>query len=134
MIRSTSACRIAALLAVAAGGVTATPALAGNGCNGVVNIFVWGCAPWDNNNGSRFPYYRKQVVDRNLPKGTEIKIDNGAAFAKVNGQWKPIDGGAAAVARAGGGVIAPGGANVIAAGGGNVIAPGGLNLRVIEGQ
>ena len=134
MIRSFSALRIAALLAVAAGGVTATPALAGNGCNGVVNIFVWGCAPWDNNNGSRFPYYRKQVVDRNLPKGTEIKIDNGAAFAKVNGQWKPIDGGAAAISRAGGSVIAPGGANVIAAGGGNVIAAGGLNLRVIEGQ
>ncbi len=28
------------------------------GCNGVVNPLVWGCAPWDNNNGPQFPNWR----------------------------------------------------------------------------
>ena len=28
------------------------------GCNGVVNAAVWGCAPWDNNNGPNFPNYK----------------------------------------------------------------------------
>lgn len=35
----------ATAIAFAAAGVFATPAFAGTGCNGVVNIFVWGCTP-----------------------------------------------------------------------------------------
>lgn len=35
----------AAAIAFAATGVFATPAHAGTGCNGVVNILLWGCAP-----------------------------------------------------------------------------------------
>ena len=32
--------------------------VAAAGCNGVVNAAVWGCAPWDNNNGPQFPNYK----------------------------------------------------------------------------
>jgi hypothetical protein len=48
------------VLALAAAGVllTANEASA-KGCNGVVNAAVWGCAPWDNNNGPQFPNYKK---------------------------------------------------------------------------
>src|SRR5690606_27058383 len=44
--------KFAKSLAVAVGLIAmwAAPAHAA-GCNGVVNIFQWGCAPWDNNNG-----------------------------------------------------------------------------------
>lgn len=48
--------------AVVAAGVFATPAAAARGCNGVVNPLVWGCAPWDNNNGPQFPYFKKKQV------------------------------------------------------------------------
>jgi hypothetical protein len=54
---------------------TSSPAAAG-GCNGVVNIFTWGCAPWDNNNGRNFPYYRKKAAS--IPvQGTQIVRQNG---------------------------------------------------------
>jgi hypothetical protein len=35
----------------------AAPASA-RGCNGVVSQGEWGCAYWDNNNGSQYPHYR----------------------------------------------------------------------------
>ncbi len=127
MKRTISLVRVAAVAAVVAGGLASAPAMAGNGCNGVVNVFVWGCAPWDNNNGAKYPYYRKSVVNKTVPQGAQIKIDGQNAMVNVNGDWKPVDGGAAAV-------IAAGGGNVVASGGGNVVAAGGMNLRVVEGR
>ena len=83
--------------------VLATPAVAG-GCNGVVNPFVWGCAPWDSNNGPQFPYYKAPKIT--IPGGeSRIQIKNGAKMIEHQGKWLPV----------------------IAAGGGNVIAAGGLN-------
>lgn len=121
--------KLAALAAVVAtGGAAAasaaapTPAL-GTGCNGVVNIFVWGCAPWDNNNGPQYPYYKKKQVAMKAPKGSKVSVRDGHAVVSINGRDYPVVNGAS-------GVIAAGGGNVIAAGGGNVIAAGGLNLRV----
>lgn len=96
-----------------------TPAQAA-GCNGVVNPFVWGCAPWDNNNGPKFPYYSKKVVTMRAPAGSKIETKNGASVIDINGVKYPVSG-----------VIAPGGGNVVAAGGMNVIAPGGANVQVI---
>lgn len=84
----------------------ATPAYAGTGCNGVVNPFVWGCAPWDNNNGPKYPYYNKTQVTR--PKvEVQIIVQDGRQFAKDlrTGQVAPV--------------IAAGGGNVITLGGGN---------------
>ena len=123
MIRSTFAIRAAALAVIAVGGMTAAPAIAGNGCNGVVNIFVWGCAPWDNNNGNKYPYYRKKAVTMHAPKGARIEYKDGSAVLQINGQNYPVVNGAA-------GVVAAGGANVVASGGANVVAPGGANMQV----
>lgn len=114
---------IAILMAagIVAGSAAAAPPMA-SGCNGVVNIFVWGCAPWDNNNGPKYPYYRKKVVSKYAPPGSKVITDRGATMIDINGVKYPI-----ADAR----VVAAGGANVVAAGGANVIAPGGANIQVI---
>lgn len=90
------------------------------GCNGVVDFFRWGCAPWDNNNGPKFPYYSKKVVTMRAPAGSRVETKNGASMIDINGVKYPVAAG----------VIAPGGANVIAPGGANVIAPGGANVQV----
>ena len=90
------------------------------GCNGVVNPFVWGCAPWDNNNGPKFPYYSKKVVTLRAPAGSRIEQKDGSQIIDINGQKYPVSG-----------VIAPGGANVVASGGANVVAAGGANVQVI---
>ncbi len=67
------------------------PASAGTGCNGVVNWFVWGCAPWDNNNGAQYPYYSKRQVT--VPaKRAQIVEQNGARMAVINGQYYPLIG------------------------------------------
>ena len=81
------------------------PAFAGTGCNGVVNVFVWGCAPWDNNNGPKYPYYRKKVVT--LPaQGTQIVEKNGVKMALHNGNYYPLIGqdGAGIISRDGAGL------------------------------
>ena len=69
-------------------GVT-TPANAGTGCNGVVNVFVWGCAPWDNNNGSQYPYYQKRQV---TVRADHIVVQQGVPMAQVKGQYYPLIG------------------------------------------
>ena len=112
MTKSIKRLALFAATAVAAVGI-ATPASAGTGCNGVVNIFVWGCAPWDNNNGANFPYYRKKQVA--VPAGTPVKQERGTYLALVNGQWAPL------VAAGGGNLVAAGGGNLVAAGGGNAV-------------
>lgn len=99
---------------IAAATLFATPATAGTGCNGVINILEWGCAPWDNNNGPQFKYWKKQEV--NAPV-SQVKIVDvkGQRMAEYKGKtW----------------VIAPGAGNVIAPGAGNVIAPGAGNMTI----
>lgn len=115
-----------ALAAAIAASTLATPAMAGTGCNGVVNVFQWGCAPWDNNNGPNYPYYKK--VARPVPAGaTRVQIKGDTALATVNGQQMPIIGGTSALVAAGGG-------NLVASGGGNLVASGGGNLKVWDGK
>lgn len=117
-----------AALAAAVGVMAVAPAAApanaawGTGCNGVVNIFVWGCAPWDNNNGPQFANYRKRQVVMRAPQGSRISIRDGHAVVTINGSTYPVVGGA-------NGVVSAGGANVVSAGGGNVVSAGGMNLR-----
>jgi hypothetical protein len=113
----------AAIASLAAMGGLASPASAGTGCNGVVNILVWGCAPWDNNNGPRYPYYKKQKVTLKVPQGSKITIKDGHAVVTIGGRDYPVVNGVS-------GVVSAGGGNVVAAGGGNVVAAGGMNLQV----
>lgn len=96
--------RTLAVLAASLVAVAGTaPALAA-GCNGVVNPFVWGCAPWDNNNGAQHPYYKAPKIT--IQGGeSRIQIKNGAKMIEHQGKWLPV----------------------ISAGGGNVVAAGGLN-------
>ena len=116
--------------------VLALPASAGTGCNNVVNWLVWFCAPWDNNNGPKYPYYRKEVVSVPIPKnGIRVEVKDGHALAIVNGQKMPLVNGtrglpASVVAAGGGNVVAAGGGNVVAAGGGNIVSGGAGNLQV----
>lgn len=118
-----AAAAAAALMITGTGGVSPAVAALGTGCNGVVNIFVWGCAPWDNNNGPQFPYFRKRQVTVSAPPGSRITLRDGHAFVTINGTAYPVVGGA-------NGVVSAGGANVVSAGGGNVVSAGGMNLRV----
>ncbi len=89
-----------ALLSVAA------PANAGTGCNGVINPLVWGCAPWDNNNGPNYPYYKKTEV--RIPQNkAQIFQQHGVNLVKDlrNGKVHPV------ISTDGAGVIATGGLN-----------------------
>jgi hypothetical protein len=113
--------KLAALAATLAAVAGIAPAQAA-GCNGVVEFFRWSCAPWDNNNGPQFPYYRKKQVNIQVPAGARVHTKDGAAVVEFNGQRYPVVGGANAVAA--------GGANVVAAGSANVVAAGGANLSV----
>jgi hypothetical protein len=113
----------AGALALSALAALPAPAYAGTGCNGVINILVWGCAPWDNNNGPNYPYYKKAQVSVQAPRGSKITIRDGHATVSINGRDYPVVNGAS-------GVVAAGGGNVVAAGGGNVVAAGGMNLQV----
>lgn len=60
--------------------LASTPVLAA-GCNGVVDVFRWGCAPWDNNNGPRYPYYKtKRFV---IPKShAKIEVHQGVQMVR----------------------------------------------------
>ena len=105
---------IRAALTAAAAIVVATPALAG-GCNGKVVPWIWGCAPWDNNNGPQFPYYvdpkKNQIT---LPKeGTQTRIVNGQQQALFNGNWLQVTG--------------TNGPNLVAKGQGNILSQNGVN-------
>lgn len=111
---------VLAAVAVSMAGGAAAPALAA-GCNGVVNIFKWGCAPWDNNNGPQHPYYVKKTVG--IAPGTPVKCERGACLAYVNGAWVPV------VLPSGAQLVGNDGASLVAAGGGNLVAAGGGNLR-----
>lgn len=99
--------RIAGALALGfLGFVAATPANAGTGCNGVINPFVWGCAPWDNNNGPQYPYYKAPRVK--IPKDkAKVEIHNGAQMVRDlrNNRLMPL--------------VGNDGASMVAAGGGN---------------
>ncbi|RYY27552.1 MAG: hypothetical protein EOP62_05995 [Sphingomonadales bacterium] len=78
----------------------------GTGCNGVINPFVWGCAPWDNNNGPKYPYYNAPRIK--IPKEkAKIEVHNGAQMVRDlrNNKLMPL--------------VGNDGASMVAAGGGN---------------
>lgn len=95
-------------LAVAASAAclsVATPASA-RGCNGVINPLVWGCAPWDNNNGPNFPYFKKTQIT--IPKDkAQIVTQMGVQMVRDlrTGAVHPL------IGQAAGNIIARGGQN-----------------------
>ena len=103
----------------------AASASAGTGCNGYVNQAVWGCAPWDNNNGPQYPHY----------KGAATKASPTPAYvapSALAGRSSPL------ISSNGNGIVASGGGNlgagIVASGGGNgpasgIVASGGGNIR-----
>ena len=100
----TSIKNILFLAAASAAMVAAATPAAAAGCNGVVNPFVWGCAFWDNNNGPKYPYYKKQQVY--VPaKGARIETHSGVQMVQHQGKWLPI--------------VAVGAGNIVAVGAGN---------------
>jgi hypothetical protein len=96
---------LALAAAAAFSGLSATSASAA-GCNGVVNPFVWHCAPWDNNNGPQFPYFQPKKVTIPAAKA-QIVREKGVEMVKDlrSGQVMPI------ISRDGAGVVAAGGLN-----------------------
>ena len=103
---------VLASCAVAAAAIS-SPAVAGTGCNGVVNVFVWGCAPWDNNSGPRFPYFRKKLL-ASPANGTQIVTKDGVRMALRNGTHYPL------IGQDGAGVIGQDGAGFISNNGGTL--------------
>ncbi len=70
---------VMAFLVVAASFTSVSSASAA-GCNGVVNPAVWGCAPWDNNNGPKYPNYKAPAARSSNPG-----YQGNANAATVNG-------------------------------------------------
>jgi hypothetical protein len=94
------------LLALALAGTSmavSTPAQA-RGCNGVVNWFVWGCAGWDNNNGAKYPYFKKHQVS--IPASqAQVQTKDGVSVVMYQGTAYPL------ISQDGGGLVASGGGN-----------------------
>lgn len=84
------------------------------GCNNVVNVFVWGCAPWDNNNGSQYPYFKKRAIAIPANQAQIQKTKEGNYVATYQGQTFPL------ISQDGGGLVASGAGNLVASGGGNI--------------
>ena len=96
--------RLGLALAASLAAAVSAPANAGTGCNGVVNVLVWGCAPWDNNNGAKFPYYTKKQTTIPTSQG-KVVVQNGQQMVLANGQYYPM------ISQDGGGLVASGGGN-----------------------
>ena len=82
----------------------------GTGCNGVINPFVWYCAPWDNNNGAKYPYFKKKTIQ--VPAAqSKVETKDGTSIVLYNGNYYPL--------------VASGAGNLVASGAGNltVVAP-----------
>ena len=87
-----------------------------NGCNGVVNQLVWGCAAWDNNNGPQYPNYRAPAKPAAVvpqpslaPRAGLVGNASGTLVGNASGTFIGNNG-SALVSNAGGTVISNDGA------------------------
>ena len=98
-----------AAVGLAAGlAVLATNEASAKGCNGVVNPAVWGCAPWDNNNGPDFPNYK-------APAKTQPRVQAPARVAPPTQGQRPAvqpNSGNQIISRDGAGLIGQDGAGM----------------------
>lgn len=111
IIKILNAISLTASMALLAG----APAQAA-GCNGVVSPAEWGCAPWDNNNGPKFPHYRAPAKSSTpAPLAAQQQAPQVRAGGDVNGF----------ISHNGGGIVAQGAGN--RQGGNGIVAQGGGN-------
>lgn len=101
--------RVAVVVAVSVAALAAAGAANARGCNGYVNQWEWGCAPWDNNNGPQYPHYHGPAAH----PASRIDISR-SATPRYNANLRPD-----LANRNGAGLITAGGGNVITGGGGN---------------
>ena len=104
-----------AVVVVSSIGVYSASAAAA-GCNGVVNPAVWGCAPWDNNNGPKFPNYKpkKAAQPTAVPaaKTAPPPVAQRPAVAPGNASGIISRDGAGIISRDGAGIISNDGASL----------------------
>lgn len=92
------------------------------GCNGVVSPSEWGCAPWDNNNGPKFPHYKAPNTNKAPAPATPP-----AVAAQPQRPQVQQNGANQFISTNGGGIVAQGGGNV--QGGNGIVAQGGGNRQ-----
>jgi hypothetical protein len=144
--------KILGLGMLAAGGLLMTMGhVQAAGCNGHVNPAEWGCAPWDNNNGPRYPHYKAPQKHAAPPAAhvqpqvkPQVQTPPQSVFQNHNGGGIMGNSGGNVVGNHGNGVVSQGGGNaisnngsavksgnrngVVSQGGGNVVSQGGGNV------
>lgn len=104
--------RSALALAVLAGGVfLQTPAAHAAGCGGYVNVFVSGCAPWDNN-PRRMPGAPGYSAPRTITQRTPAYVPPPRIAQPPTGNRFISDQGGGLISNNRGGVIARDGASL----------------------
>ena len=84
------------------------------GCNGVVNQLVWGCAPWDNNNGPQFPNYKKKGEAAKPAAAPQPAVAQPQRGISPNASSGIVSGGA-------GNIVSGGAGNIVSGGAGNAV-------------
>jgi hypothetical protein len=104
-----------AVLALTVGvSVLATNEASAKGCNGVVSPTEWGCAAWDNNNGPKFPHYKKPASSSKPAAAAQPAVAPPKQVVSPNG---------------GAGLVSGGAGNIISGGAGNLVSGGAGNMR-----
>jgi hypothetical protein len=112
-----------AILGLAVGGsfLAAGPAAAGTGCNGVVSMAEWGCAPWDNNNGPQFPHFKHPAA------AAPSRAAPSTALAGRNANGIMVNNGANVISNDGASVVSHDGASLVGNSGGTARPRGNRN-------
>jgi hypothetical protein len=133
------------IVAVAAGGLLLTTGQANAaGCNGHVEPQTWGCAPWDNNNGPKFPHYKAPAhpapVHHAAPAAPALRAPPApvhhaspshprpqAPTAQLPGHQQPQGNGV--VSQGAGNILGNSSSGVVSQGAGNLIGHDGASMR-----
>jgi hypothetical protein len=123
---------VAYALSISSASILFTDEASAKGCNGVVNQLEWGCAAWDNNNGPKFPHYKKPASAPPAAKVAPAPL--AVPKAQAIPQASVLGKGSGVIAQGGGNLISPGNkTGVIAQGGGNLISPGNKTGVIAQG-
>ena len=106
--------------------LSSTAASAGTGCNGVIEPQTWGCAPWDNNNGPQFKYWKGGNAQKPAAQPAAVAAKPPVPAPAL--ATRPGVAGAGVVSQGGGNVVSQGGGNVVSQGAGNVVSQGAGNV------
>jgi hypothetical protein len=87
------------------------------GCNGHVDVREWGCAPWDNNNGPKFPHYQ---APRRAAPAPVAKVAPTVPQQHAGVAVAPVKSGASVISHDGGTLIGHDGGSLIGHDGGSM--------------